>query len=338
VLPSLDTLRARFGADLAPMRQKGIAHRHYRLPDRGLVLRVPILSQWDMAAAANLAYQAECFRRTAPSRATPRLVEVIAPDETLMRGALLVEEIRGAAPRLPAQLPALAEALARLHALPVPDAAARPPLADHTAAGPVAATLATIERQVPALADPGVPPATRTALEAEIEWARGWAAALAPAEQPVTLVGTDTHPGNFVVREDGAAVLVDLEKVAYGSPAIDLAHATVFTSTHWDLDVAVALAPEATRGFYRHYLARAPAELTRRLKPLLQPSRRLTWLRTMMWCARWRVAVADPAGEWAASHVDPVLLDHVRRRVAMFFDPAIVARVRAEWRGGGLDL
>jgi aminoglycoside phosphotransferase (APT) family kinase protein len=324
--------------DIRPMRQKGVAHRHFRIAGRGLVLRVPILSQWGMGAAENLAYQEACFRRAEPSGATPVLAAVLSPDDDLPRGALLVQDIVGTVPRLPTQLPSLAEALARIHRLPVPDVAMRPPLADHGAAGPVAATVAVIERQAPALEAPGIPAATRAALEDELAWARGWAARLAPAEQPLTLVGTDTHPGNFLVRADGSAALVDLEKAAYGSPAIDLAHATLFTSTHWDLDVAATLGPEATASFYRDYLARIPAGLAAQLRPLLAPSRRLTWLRTMMWCARWRVAAADPGGEWSETRVDPILLDHIRRRVALFFAPETVARIRAEWLDGPLDL
>ena len=43
-------------------------------------------------------------------------------------------------------------------------------------------------------------------------------------DQAITLVLTDTHPGNFLIRPDGQAVIVDLEKALYGSPGIDLAH------------------------------------------------------------------------------------------------------------------
>jgi hypothetical protein len=334
-LPATQDIRA---DEIRPMRQKGIAHRHFRLAGRGLVLRVPILSQWDMPAAANLAYQAACFRRAEPSGATPRLAAVIAPSPELQRGALLVEEIVGRVPRLPDELPVLADALARLHGLPVPPPAERAPLADHATAGPLAATLAVIERQVAALDAPGIPESTRRALAEELSWARSWAADIGPERQPVTLVGTDTHPGNFLARNDGTAVLVDLEKAAYGSPAIDLAHATLFTSTHWDLDIAVDLPIRDVAAFYWRYLDQIPAALADWLRPLLAPSRRLTWLRTMMWAARWRVAAADPAGEWSASRVDPVLLEHVRRQVALFFEPAVVEWVRAEWLGGDLVL
>jgi aminoglycoside phosphotransferase (APT) family kinase protein len=315
------------------MREKGVAHAHYRLSALGLVLRIPRLSQWGLPPAENLAYQEACFRRAEHSGATPRLHAALPVSGELPHGALLVEAIEGRPPRLPAEMPALAEGLARLHALPLPTPAERPPLADHSPQGPIAGTLAVIERQVPALDDPGLPAATRDILLAELEWARRFAAETAVADHPVRLVGTDTHPGNFVVRNDGSAVLVDLEKALYGSPAIDLAHCSLPTSTTWDLDVQAMLSRDEIVAFYRHYLARIDPALGASLRPLLAPSRRLTWLRTMMWCARWRVAAAT-SPDWSQDRVDPVLLAHIQRRVMAFFEPKMVDAMRAEWLGG----
>ncbi len=310
--------------DVLPMREKGVAHAHYLLPRHGLVLRVPKLSQWALAPEDNLAYQEACFRRAEPSGVTPRLHAVLPVDADLPRGALLVEAIAGRPPRLPDDMPALAAALARLHSLALPPPNERPPLVDHSRSGPIAGTLAIIERQAPALKADGMAAATRGALLAELAWARGLAADTAVAGQPIALVGTDTHPGNFILRTDGEhtggdAVLVDLEKALYGSPAIDLAHCSLPTSTTWDL--------------YRSYLGHVGPTRAAILRPLLAASRRLTWLRTMMWCVRWRIA-ASTNPDWSESRVDPVLLAHIRRRVAAFLEPETVAAMRAEWLAG----
>jgi hypothetical protein len=327
-LAALHATRSFADAPIVPMPAKGVAHAHFRLVGHSLVLRVPRLSQWGMPAAENLAYQAACFRRAEPSGATPRLVAMLPPREHLPRGALLVEEITGRPPRLPDDLPAIAGALARLHTIAVPSDPG--PLRDQRHEGPFAATLAVIVEQSSALHRSEIPPLTRQALETEIAWASDFAANLLPAVQPVTLVGTDTHPGNFIIRRDGRAMLVDLEKAAYGSPAIDVAHATLYTSTTWDAEVDAELSAAEVAHFYDGYLAKIDAGLAERLRPLLAPSRRLTWLRTMMWCVRWLAAAAE-SGEWSAAHVDPALLRHMRRRVAVFLDPATVARVRREW-------
>ena len=333
-VPGLADLRAE---EIQAMREKGVAHAHFRLGGRGLVLRAPRLSQWALPPAENLAYQAACFRRAAPSGATPQLHAVLPVATLLPRGALVVEEIVGRPPRLPEDLPRLAESLARLHALPLPNPASRPPLADHGVAGPIAGTLAVIERQVDALDAPGVPTATRRALLDELAWARRLAAEAPAAAQPIALVGTDTHPGNFLVRQNGSAVLVDLEKALYGSPAIDLAHASLPTSTRWDLDVQANLSAEEIIGFYRHYLALLPPDAATMLRPWLLPCRRLTWLRTMLWFARWRVAAAS-SQDWSESRVDATLLAHIRRHIAASLAPGAVAEMRAEWLGGVLDL
>jgi len=221
-------------------------------------------------------------------------------------------------PRLPDDLAAIAQSLARLHALAVPPPVERAPLRDHAAMGPVAATVALIETQLPALDRLPIAEATRAALAEEIAWAHEFAAASAAMTQPICLVGTDTHPGNFIIEEDGTAVLVDLEKALYGSPAIDLAHATLPTSTTWDRDISVELTRDDTARFYAAWLAAAPAPLTAAARPLLAPSRRLTWLRTMLWCANWRVAVEnDP--EWAATRIDPALFAHIGARTPRLF-------------------
>jgi Phosphotransferase enzyme family len=317
-------------ADLVKMPQKGVAHAHFRVGRHGMVLRVPRLSQWALAAADNLAYQAECFRRAAPSGATPRLHAVLPITAAMPRGALLVEEIVGRPPRLPQDLAAIAAALARLHALPLPDPGARNPLVDHGSGGPIAGTIAVIERQAPALDEADLPGATRDVLREELTWARRLAAETASADQPIALVGTDTHPGNFVIRPNGEAILVDLEKALYGSPAIDLAHCSLVTSTTWDIDVQAILSRGETIAFYREYLARIDDTTAARLGPFLAPARRLTWLRTTMWCVRWRVAAAT-AQDWSASRIDPPLLAHMERRIAAFCRPDFIAAARAEW-------
>ena len=320
--------------DLVPMTAKGVNHDHYRVLGKGLLLRVPRATPWSGDPAAQLASEAAAFERAAPSRATPRLAAALTPMPGLPRGALLVEEIVGRVPRLPQDLPVLAEALARLHGLRLPPPPARPPVPDHGKIGPIAETVEFIRRQREFLPKVPLAPATRSALEEEFAWAQRFAAETGAGSQPLALVGTDTHPGNFVLRPDGGAVLVDLERVCYGSPAIDLAHTTLYTSTTWDLEVQAVLERADVESFYRHYLRAVPSEYAAALRPTLLPARRLTWLRTMMWAVRWR-ALAEQDG----LALDPRLAEHIHRRLDDFFAPATVARVRAEWlQGPALDL
>ena len=312
--------------DVAPMTAKGVNHDHYRLGRLGLVLRVPRATPWAGDAGAQLASEAAAFERAEPAGVTPRFTAMLPVSPALPRGALVVEEIVGRLAQLPPDLPAIARALARLHALPLPPPEGRAPLPDHGLAGPLAATLAVIAPQREFLAQVNLARETRAALEQEYAEAERLAARTAPAEQPVALVGTDTHPGNFIIRADGDAVLVDLERVCYGSPAIDLAHATLYTSTTWDLEVQALLTRDDVETFRRAYFeAAGPARATV-LEPWLVPARRLTWLRTMMWAVRLR-ALAQ-SGQLT---LEPRLAHHIEARLADFFDPRVVARVLAEW-------
>lgn len=322
-------------AALAPLPEKGLTHQHLRVAGsetdgHRVLLRIPRASHWRLAPADSLAYEAACFTRAAPAGHTPRLFDIIPPGPGLPFGALAVEDIQGRPPRLPDDLAAIAVALAAIHRLPLPDAAMRPPLASHDA--PIADTLARIEIQATALDEIEIAPDARAAVLIELDWAREFAARVATAPQPITLVLTDTHPGNFLIEENGRAVFVDLEKALYGLPAIDLAHATLYTSTMWDADCAAALSEAEIRAFYRAYLDAVGPELAAALGAWLLPCRRLTWLRTITFCARWR-AEAVRKGDWPPARLAPKYQNHLLARMDEFFDAQTIARIRSEWLG-----
>ena len=101
-----------------------------KLAGTGWLARIPKQSQLGLGAADNLRYQVACFGRAAASGHTPHMLGHLPPSTHLPRGALLVDEIVGRPAQLPGDLNAIASALASLHALPLPDASARPPLLD----------------------------------------------------------------------------------------------------------------------------------------------------------------------------------------------------------------
>ena len=306
-----------------PMADKGLAHRHLRLPGSGLLARLPKQSQMGLAAAANLAYEAACFERAAASGHAPRLAGVLAPSHALPRGALLVEEIVGRPARLPGELPALLQALARIHALPLPAAGQRAPLLD--AAEPLRELMREVDAQALHLADKRVAAASRECVEAV---RRGWRC---EATLERRLIAFDAHPGNFIVRANGSAVLVDLEKARYSLPALDVAHATLYTSTTWDVDSHAVLGSEVLAQAYAGWAAElgdaaGSADTWLAL-------RRAMWLWSIGWCAKWlasadRAAAPTADGEdWSAAHSDAVLVAHVRERVLHYLSPQTVQQV-----------
>lgn len=321
--------------DLVKLPEKGLAHDHVRIAThrregRALLVRVPRLSQVGLAPEANLEHQRSCFLRAAPSGHTPRLHGTVAPSARLPLGALIVDAIDGVPPRLPGDLGALAEALASVHRLRLPASAECAPL--RLVTDPVAALVELIEQQadhIPALVhDAGA----RAMLEEERRWARDFARRKTSLIQPVSLVLTDTHPGNFIVEPSGSAFFVDLEKAMYASPAVDLAHATLYTSTTWDPDVDASLTHDEIVGFYEAYMIAVPPSLGRSLEPWLLPMRRLTWLRTTTWGCRWfaeHAASVEAAGAGGRAALLRGVLERLRRMAL----PETMERVRSEWIG-----
>jgi aminoglycoside phosphotransferase (APT) family kinase protein len=310
----------------------GTAHGHVRL-ENGLLARVAYAYEGDASAGGRLHAQAAAFRHLAPASRTPRLHEVIEPRAGLPGGALIVDYIEGRAPRLPDELTKMAETLALIHDLPLPAASAPIPRQRN----PFLETLEGIELNAMRFLDKAVPDAgARAEIAEELRAVRGMAAALGRQVQPLTVALADTHPGNFIVDRDGIAIFVDLEKVHVGSPAIDLAHATLPTSTLWHPDVGKVLTREQTTAFYDDYLSRIGRTKAEALRPWLLPMRRLTWLRTTLFMARWRVETraplnpSDPA-QWSDAGLDERMKRHVDSRIDYCFTRGTIRTTRGEW-------
>lgn len=314
----------------------GTAHGHVRLAN-GRLARIAYAYEGDPSAATRLAIQANAFRLLMPAGRTPTLHDVILPRPGLPGGALIVDFIDGRAPRLPEELPALVDTLARIHALPLPPADSPIP----RQVNPFLETLEAIELNAMRFLDKAVADAgARAEIAEELRLMRGMALAFARRAQPLTVALADTHPGNFIVDAAGRAWFVDLEKVHVGSPAIDLAHATLATSTLWHPDIDVRLSRDEVQGFYESYLDRIGGKRAEGLRPWLQPMRRLTWLRTTLFMARWRIEtrrprdqsnpLADP-GQWSDSGLDPRMKAHIDAAIDRCFGREFIRSVRAEW-------
>lgn len=327
--------RPRFAAltavDLDPLPNTGTAHGHVALPG-GLLARIAYAHDGDPGAAARLAVQAEAFRHLAPAGRTPRLHDLLPPRPGLPGGALVVDRVEGRAPRLPGDLAAMADTLARLHALPLPPPGSPiPRMAD-----PLRETLAAIALNADRFLDRAVADAdARAAIRAELAAMQAFAAT-APTDQPTGIALADTHPGNFLVDRAGIAWFLDLEKVHVGSPAIDLAHATLPTSTLWHPDVGTVLSPAEVAGFVDAYRAAVGPARAAALGPWLLPMRRLTWLRTTLFMARWRVQTRgprDPAdpGQWSDAGLDPAMRAHIDRCIDRCFSVDTIEAIRADW-------
>lgn len=332
---NIAALARRLGAhpdDITPLASRGVAHDHFRVAGAGLVLRVPRLQALQgLDPAAALARQAAAFTRAAVTGHAPRLERAIAPapDDGLPYGALLVREINGRTPRLPDDMPAIAAALAALHALPLPAAADRAPLPDPlpNGSGPVGGLLGFVRSRWSLIERAGLPAATQALLNDELTAAERQTAELTRVGEPLTLVGVDVHPGNFLIEADGRAVLTDLERAQYGHPAADLAHASLTSSTRWDPAVAATLTPGDSAAFYTAWEAAAGAALAESCRPAFAVLRRLVWLRTLTWMAHWR-----DGGRACAPAMPAALLAHMDAHAAAMLSSDEIEAIAAEWR------
>jgi thiamine kinase-like enzyme len=315
------------------MADIGLAHHHVWL-NRGeidWVARLPKQSQMGLDVRTNLDYQAACFERASPSGHAPALHDILAPDSDLPRGGLLVSAIRGRPASLPEDLPAIAEALASIHLLELPPLAERAPLL--SPGDPWRAMRDEVADQANFLDHAGLETKARHRIETELASLPSRLPAGAAGEP--RLISFDAHPGNFLVTESGRAVLVDLEKCRYGLPGFDLAHASLYTSTTWDLQSHAELTPEEVIGFYRCWTRRMGFDQE---GPTLVACRRAMWLWSLTWCAKWRVSHrlerdALARGEdWSAELSDDALVAHVRDRVDHYLSPATIEHVQVEFR------
>jgi hypothetical protein len=320
--------------DLERLPDKGLAHDHVRI--KGLrvdgnrpLVRLPRLSQFGLDPVRNLAYQAACFERASRSGHVPVLIDRFEPSADLPMGALVIAEIEGGPVELPRDLGGMAVCFARVHTLLVPDESARPPLASH--ADPLLGIMGFIEAQAPFIEKSARDPEVVRLLNDELRWARDFANEKVGAHPPARLCLTDTHPGNFLAAADGSVHFTDLEKALYGSPGVDLGHATVLTSTLWDIDVQAVLDRADIEAFYAAYLGHLPIDMADEVRPWLIPMRRLAWLRSTTWSCKWYAE--RHVGQTEETGLRARIRDHVSKRLAAFVELETVVRVREDWIG-----
>lgn len=317
---------------LEPLPDKGLAHHHVRLVGTGALARIPKQSQLGLGAEENLAYQRACFERACVSGFTPRFEGVLQASADLPRGALLVQEIVGGGVLLPADLQSIARTMASLHSLALPPASARAPLLN--AADPLTALANEIAEQAAYVSAAFLDSTQALTLRRELARLRCLCSAAARPER--RLIAFDAHPGNFIVDGQGKAVLVDLEKCRYSYPGLDLAHATLYTSTTWDVDTRASLTVQELLEFYAAWSASAES-LSAGARAWHLPLRRAMWLWSISWCVKWRALSGLPAtatadGEdWAAEQSNAALIAHVRERVNHYLSAGVVGQVLDEF-------
>ncbi|WP_280563279.1 aminoglycoside phosphotransferase family protein [Chromohalobacter sp. 48-RD10] len=319
---------------LTALPDTGLAHDHVWIsretgPD--WVARLPKQSQMQLDPETNLDYQAACFRRAAQSGHTPDLHGILPISADFPRGGLLVSAIEGRSAQLPDDLPAIGEALAHLHAITVPPVDERLPLASPRS--PWTAMRDEVLEQAGYLDKAPISDSARRRIDTELSLFDDDHELAKRVDSQRCLISFDAHPGNFLITSEGKAVLVDLEKCRYGHPGLDLAHASLYTSTTWDPASHAVLDTATVVDFYRHWWAsRYTTDDVMDVEALVA-TRRAMWLWSTTWCAKWlslhhqeRDSLAQ-GEDWSAALSEDRLIAHVEDRARHYLSASVIKRV-----------
>lgn len=320
--------------EISRLNDKGLAHSHFRLNGTGLLARIPKQSQMGLSPTDNLAYEAACFRRAQLCGHVPRLHSVIAPNGGLSWGALLVEEIFGSLADGSFCVEPIMQALASIHVLPVPSVLERAPLLSES--DPLDNMLRLVLAQSAYLDHPLISEASRRMLHERLQTLHK-SISKACARLAPRLITFDAHPGNFLITPVGKAILVDLEKLRYSYPPLDLAHATLYTSTTWDVEASFSLSTTEVARAYEVWMSAVGAVAEPYLTAFV-PLRELMWLWSVSWCAKWltesvksKQEMGAGGEDWAQANSDASLIRHVRSRVDDYLSISTIDRVLNEF-------
>lgn len=318
------------GQSLRFLEDTGLAHAHVLLGDSGQLLRIPKQSQVNLDPEPHLAHEAICFQAAASSLVTPALHRVLPVSPALPRGALVLDYIDGVPLALPEYLTPLIESLARIHRVDVSPASHR-----HLSLSedPLASMIREIRIQAEFLVRAGVCADVQSRVREQLEIA---ARSIGVDQRPPeSLITFDAHPGNFLVDKQGAAWMVDLEKCRISYPGFDLAHSTLYTSTTWDMNSYAVLEVQDIAGAYQSWEQAFGASGADH-RPWHVPLRRLMWLWSTTWCAKWLALSRDTSGpdkgqNWSESNNEDALNAHVRERANHYLEPAVIDAIVAEF-------
>lgn len=244
---------------------------------RELVLRINTGSQ--MHLSHQIVYEYDALGDLAPSGRTPEALFCDDSREILPCGALVMEWLPGRALRYECDLPAAAEILADIHAVPVPEDSRllRP---ERPAQGIYEECLAMSAQY---LGWDGADAAVCRLLEKLISEV-GCLPLKEPSSDPECIVNTELNSGNFLINKGARSYLIDWEKPLLSEPAQDLGHFLAPTTTLWKTDVI--LTAEEMEEFVRRYRTAVGgrfdvSSLSERLPLFLT----INCLRGVSWCA-----------------------------------------------------
>ena len=279
------------------------------------VLRLNTGSQ--MHLADQVSYEFSALEALRPAGRTPRPLFCDGSRRAVPYGVLVMEWLPGRALDYARDLPAAAELLADIHALPVaPDCPLLRP--EHPARAIYDECLELAARYFRWDGADAEVCRYLEALIAEI----GALPLSAPAPGPRCIVNTELNSGNFLINPGARSYLVDWEKPLLSEPAQDLGHFLAPTTTFWKTDTI--LGREEIRAFTARYLQAAEGRLDcAALRERLPLFFTVTCLRGVSWCAMATVEYSRPDR--------PLQNEDTRSKLRDYLSPDFLSRILEDY-------
>ena len=318
------------GDPLRPMRLRNLSHEHVQVAECG-VLHVPIALPSDLHWTAWADFQAEAYTTLSRLGLAPRFLAALESSQALPNGGALIDLVKGRLPALPADLRRLARFLADMHQMPVPMPGMRGLPSFDNALQRVAQLISDQGRYVK---DAPVSKGVRTALEDELVWLAdfaksGWVRLGSP---PFGLSLGRIHPGDFLIDQEGAVMLIDVENCHYGLPTLDVGALSIYPAMVWDMSLQADLSEDEVLGFHVDYLDALDHRMRAQSQPWLAPARRIATLRVLTWCCMWLVRHRRPGDQWAADRRPPGIIAHQRGLCQHLISDNVVHALQSEWQ------
>ncbi len=271
--------------DLSDIDSRGLAHDHVKLGKTGWIARIPRGNQLGMEPADYLNLQKDIYAAMGKSGVTPDILDAIAPNDDFPNGILIVEYIDGRDIQSEADLKAVAKCLGEIHKMPVPDQAGMIEKAAHPLAGQEFLLTEVFDT---ALASDKIAPETRDFLQAERKELFNQIETLKEQDDiPMSIIGGDSHLGNYLIDKKGKAWLVDLEFAAYDLGLVDLADASLAITSHLDPHIGVIPSEQTVDSFYETWKDTVGLKMAQKSEALIPLTERIVQLRTLAWLSHW---------------------------------------------------
>lgn len=264
-----------------PLSSNGLSHDHIRLGESGRLLRIPRGNQLGISASEYLTLQTMCFAIASRSGHAPHIYGSIVPNEYLPHGSLIVEEIKGRKAVKRSDAYAIAQAFAALHQIRPDESGLQ------KAERPYAGQLFLITEVFGSAPDRAkISQESKNLLQQEQCNVIAELNNFNVGQYPLTLIGGDSHPGNFLITADNKAYLVDVEFAMYDVPYIDLADASLVVTERLEPDVTT-WSDNTRHKFFETWKKHAAPDLVEHFQSGQEIAERVVRLRTLLWLADW---------------------------------------------------